>query len=280
MNKPLLDVIFASEKRRSVLLLLKDGPRDMEELLNHINTTRQVLLPQMRILEKHHLIIHTKDTCELTTIGKMIVDETAPLIDSVSFFNGEDDYWGTHKLDFLPPHLLKRISEIGEHRIVKPSLTESFELNQKIIEAGYISESHHAACAYYHADMSSVLSRMVKNGVTIHYLVTSSVLEKMIGSDREELTQLLENKLFHMYVCHGMGFLGFTYNNHSVLLRLLKNDGSADSTQVECFDPGAHEWAEELFEYLLKDAVPVKKFSECLLKDKVPLSEIMMQVEQ
>lgn len=270
MNKPLLDVIFASEKRRSVLLLLKDGPRDMEEILCHIHTTRQVLLPQMRILEKHHLIIHQKDACELTTIGKLIVDEMIPLLDDISFFNGEDQYWGTHKLDFLPPHLLKRISELGEHAIIKPPITKSFELNQKIIEAGYISESHHAACAYYHADMSSVLSRMVKNGVTIHYLVTSSVLEKMIDGDREELTQLLENKLFHMYVCPGMDFLGFTYNDHSVLLRLLKNDGSADSTQVECFDPRSHEWAEELFEYLLKDAVPVKKWPEYLLKYKIP----------
>jgi len=257
MNKPLLDGIFASEKRRNVLLLLKDGPRDMEEILCHIDTTRQILLPQIRILEKHHLISHQKDTCELKAIGKLIVDEMIPLMESVSFFNGEDDYWGTHKLDFLPPHLLKRIAELGEHSIVKPPLTESFELNQKIIEAGFTSRSHHIACAYYHTDMSSVLSRMVKNGTAVHYIVTGSVLEKIMASGREELTRLLENKLFHMYVCPGMDFLGFTYNDHSVLLRLLKNDGSPDSTQVECFDPGAHEWAKELFEYLLKDAVPI-----------------------
>lgn len=257
MDKPLLDVIFASEKRRNVLLLLKDGPREMEEILSHINTTRQVLLPQMKILEKHYLITHHKDTCELTSIGKLIVDEMIPLLDTVNFFNGEDQYWGTHKLDFLPSHLLEKISELGEYRIIKPSLADSFELNQRVIETGYISEFFYVVCAYYHTDMSELFFKMADNKVDVHYMVTRDVLGKIQTIDRVNFTHLMNNKLFHLYVHPKMDFIGFSYNEHSIVLRLLKNDGNPDSAQIECFNPGAVEWAKELFDHCLKNAVQI-----------------------
>jgi predicted transcriptional regulator len=58
MKKPLLDVIFASEKRKNVLLVLQEGPKQMETLLESLGTIRQALLPQIRILEEHYLVAH------------------------------------------------------------------------------------------------------------------------------------------------------------------------------------------------------------------------------
>lgn len=52
MEKLLLEVIFASEKRKEVLLLLQDGARGIEDILDSVGTTRTSLLPQMKILEK------------------------------------------------------------------------------------------------------------------------------------------------------------------------------------------------------------------------------------
>lgn len=75
MKKSLLDVLFMSEKRRRVLLLLQDGTKEMEDILKSLDTTRQALLPQIRILKEHCLIDHYDDTYELTTIGKLIVDD-------------------------------------------------------------------------------------------------------------------------------------------------------------------------------------------------------------
>ncbi|TGC06499.1 hypothetical protein CUN85_12890 [Methanolobus halotolerans] len=66
----MLDVIFASEKRKNVLLMMHDGPQDMETILKSLKTTRQALLPQIKVLEKHNLISHSNDTYKLTTMGK------------------------------------------------------------------------------------------------------------------------------------------------------------------------------------------------------------------
>ena len=52
MKKALLDVLYASDKRMRVLLLLKEEPKETQELLKFLDTTRQALLPQMKILEE------------------------------------------------------------------------------------------------------------------------------------------------------------------------------------------------------------------------------------
>jgi predicted transcriptional regulator len=113
MKKPLLDVMFASEKRKNVLLLMQDGPKKMEYLLQSLNTSRQALLPQTKILEEHYLIQHEKDTYMLTHVGKLIIDEIAPAIGTVDVLSNDIDYWGTHNFDFIPLHLLSRIRELG-----------------------------------------------------------------------------------------------------------------------------------------------------------------------
>jgi predicted transcriptional regulator len=113
MKRPLLDVMFASEKRKDVLLLQQDGPKEMGSLLKYLNTSRQALLPQTKILEAHYLIQHEKDTYTLTHIGKLIIDEIAPAIGTIDVLNNNIDYWGTHNFNFIPPHLLNRIRELG-----------------------------------------------------------------------------------------------------------------------------------------------------------------------
>lgn len=71
MTKPLLDVLFMSEKRKNFLLFLQDGTKEMEDILKSLGTTRQALLPQIKVLQEHCLVSHSKDAYELTAIGEL-----------------------------------------------------------------------------------------------------------------------------------------------------------------------------------------------------------------
>lgn len=92
MNRPLLDVIFASERRKGVLLLLQNGPKQMEDILTSLDTTRQSLLPQVRVLEEHHLVSHFDDSYGLTTVGKLVAEKISPLIDTLKALDIDIDY--------------------------------------------------------------------------------------------------------------------------------------------------------------------------------------------
>lgn len=127
MKKALLYVVFASEKRKNVLLLLQDGPQEMGYLLRSLDTTRQALLPQMRVLEEHYLVTNDKDIYELTNVGKLITEKMSHPLKMTDVLDVDVEYLGTHKLDFIPSHLLKRLDKLGPCNLITIALHEIFE---------------------------------------------------------------------------------------------------------------------------------------------------------
>ena len=255
MKKPLLEIIFASEKRKNILLLLQDGPKQMEFLLRSLDTTRQALLPQLKTLEEQYLVDHYDDTYELTAIGKLIVNEMAPLIGTLEVLD-DIDYWGTRKLDFIPPHLFKRINELQKCEIVRPLSVDIHDLNKNVMKTSYMSEFQRALCTFYHPDFSRFFSGLMQNNADVYFVTTPEVFDKLQTERIADFEELLKNDLFHFYVCSlKMNFLAIVFNNYHLLIRPLKSNGEIDSNHVLCSNPSALEWANDLFEYYLKESV-------------------------
>lgn len=265
MKKPLLDVVFSSEKRKSVVLLLKDGPQEMDFLLKSLDTTRQALLPQIRILEEQHLVTGSKDVYELTTIGKLMVDEMKPLVATVEIFDADIDYWGTRKLDFLPPDLLKNISRIGKCEIMNPSLHEMYALPQQIYgafekfqETVKKLETFTGVSTFFYPNYYEVFSNMVENHVKVNVIITQDMFDKVRNPEHAHIAELLKSEYLNFYVYPGkIDFVSFAYNENHLLLRLLNLSGVYDHKYVLCEKPEAREWGKELFEYYLKDSIPI-----------------------
>lgn len=256
--KPLIDVIFRSEKRKRTLLLLKDKPGSMEYLLDRLNTTRQALLPQIRILEDHFLVTGYDDVYELTTIGKLIVDEMHPLMGTVKVLDNDIDYWGTHKFDFIPDHLLMNIRELQDFRTIRPSLSEMFELNREYYEYAKKSSSMYKVTTYFHPDFPDFFEELTDNNVNINFVITSDAFAKLRSDRHGDFEKLLQNDLIDMFVYpKKIDLLTYTFNDHCILMRLLKNNGETDVTHIMCSNPSAIEWGQELFEHFLQDSLPV-----------------------
>ncbi|WP_406657292.1 winged helix-turn-helix domain-containing protein [Methanolobus sp. ZRKC2] len=260
MSKSLLDVVFASDKRKNALLLLQDGPKETEKILGFLKTTRKALLPQMKILEEHHLVFNYEDTYELTTIGKLLVSKMQSSLKIVELLDSDIDYWGSHRLNFIPEHLLKKISQLGKCTVVNPNVQNSFELNKKIVETSYLSRSLFVIAAFYHPDYFSLCFGLTQKSIDVYTIISLEILDKLRTEHNERLIELLKMKHFHLFVYpQKMEFQGIAFNGHYVLIRLLKNDGNYDSSPVLCSKQSAFEWSKELFEYYLKDSFPVTK---------------------
>jgi predicted transcriptional regulator len=258
MTKPLLDVVFASEKRKNVLLLLQDGPKQMETLLKSLGTTRQALLPQIRTLEEHYLVFHFADVYELTTIGKLAAGKMVPLVGTIEVFDSDIDYWGTHKLDFIPPHLLKRINELGKCEITQPAITEIHEFNNEFYEHSKISGSVSRASTYFHPMYSTLYPQLMDRKVQIYLIITREVLDRLQNQPDPSFGKLLENDLFHLLVYpKKSNLLTFANNDYYFFMSLFKDTGEVDNKEILCSNPSAIEWGKELFEHYMKDSIPV-----------------------
>jgi predicted transcriptional regulator len=259
MKKTLLDVIFASDKRKRTLLLLQDGPKEIEFFLSSLNTTRQALLPQIRILENHYLIRHSHDVYELTTIGKLIVDEMIPLLDIIEVADSDIDYWGTHNLDFIPSHLYKRLSELGPCTVItNPPSTEVYEPSKQAVESAKKSAFQVSVTTFLFPSFPSLLEDFKKYGVNMSLVVSTELFAKINEEQNEHLRNLLKNDLNKVYIYpKRMDFVAFGYNEFSFMMRLLTKEGNYDHKYVSSCNPSALIWAKELFEYYLKDAIPI-----------------------
>ncbi len=247
-----------SEKRKGVLLSLREGAKEMETLLRSLNTTRQALLPQIRILEEHYLVSHDRDTYELTTIGKLVVDDMFPLLGVVGVFDIDIDYWGTHDLAFIPPHLLKRIDELGECRIMSPSTEKMYEAHHEFNQESKKQKSQFSITTFFYPNFSDIFSELLSNDVDMYVIVSQSLFDKLRTDSYTNLKRLIADKLVRFYVYPGkMEFLSFVFNQSTVMMSPLKINNEFDNRHVLCRNPDAVEWAKELFEYYLKDSVPI-----------------------
>lgn len=255
MKKQLLDVIFASEKRKNVLLLLRAGSQEMDYLLKLLETSRQALLPQIRILEEHHLVFRYNDSYDLTATGKLVVDAMVPLLNTVELFDNDIDYWGKHNIDFIPPHLLSRLSLLKKCRIIIPSHVGMYDLNEKILETSLISKSHYGILTFYHYLFPKLISNMLSNNAHVHMIVPPAVLDKFRTECKSEFEKFLQSKFFHFHVyTENIGLLGLACNDYHFMLRLLKNNGDPDINHILCNDEEVLKWGRQLYDYYLKDS--------------------------
>jgi predicted transcriptional regulator len=260
MKKELLDVLFKSEKRKNVLLLLQDGAKGTEDILSALDTTRQALLPQMKILEEHYLVDHYDDTYELTTIGKLLVDEMTPLLNKIEVLDNDIDYWGTHNLDFIPPHLLKRIKEIKYCEVIEPSLVNIYEVNKDFVVKAKDSSALFFIFTFMHPVFTQILSQFVENDINVSIIVNEEMLEKLKQDWNEEVKEFIASGKVKFYLYRKkVGFLSLSLSDHSFILRLLSKKNEFSNKQLSCCNSTSYQWSKDLFEYHLKDSTLINE---------------------
>ncbi|KXS40048.1 MAG: hypothetical protein AWU59_2688 [Methanolobus sp. T82-4] len=76
-KKSLIDVMFKSELRVNILLLLYQGEKSLHTLGEKLDIEKRIL----KIMEDHYLIKSDLHTYELTAIGLVLINKILPLLD-------------------------------------------------------------------------------------------------------------------------------------------------------------------------------------------------------
>jgi len=258
MRKPLLDVLFMSEKRKNVLLMLKDGPEETQTLLYSLKTTRQALLPQLRILEDNKLIEHMDDSYQLTTVGRLVVEEMSTLVDTVGILDEDIAYWGERQLDFIPSDLLKRLRELDSCKVVIPEITELHEINKEFFETSKRSQQVTKVTTFLYPNFPRIYSEWIERDIKITLIISEELFEKIRRDYREEFLQYFNSGKIELFIYSGnLNFLSFGFNDHCAYFRLLRKTGEYDSKELLCCSSGAVKWCRELCDIYKERSNPV-----------------------
>lgn len=258
MKKSIVEVLLASEKRRNVLLLLRDGPKEMEIFLKSLKTSRVALLPQMKILKQYHLISKYGDTYELTTLGKLIVEEMIRFLRTTNTFGENHEYFGTHYIDFIPPHFLKKIPELGFCNIEQRSINDFFEPDTEFLEEAMISKYWLEITSALHPMFHDFYGKMTDHSVDVSIILSQQAYEKLKNEYYDDFKKLIDIKLISFYVYPDtLDFASFVFTNHCISFRLFTKEGKYDNKKLLCCGQKTLEWGKELFEYYRQQSAPV-----------------------
>lgn len=253
MNPNLLDLVLFSEKRKAFLMLLREGPKNTQEILDRLQVPRTALLPQIKKLKEQNLVIHEEGVYSLSLIGEIIIEKMKPLLDTLDVFEKNEEFWADRKLTPIPPSLIKRISELGDYRLIEPDLSHTFDLNPEFVKN--VSNSNHILMffSYFHPQFPTFFLDLAKKGTEISLVMSESVYLRLAEDFKEEVEEFLKIKNTNVFVLDKKEVeipAVVVSSDKIMLLGLFNESGRFDRQYIISFEPGAIEWGRELFEYL------------------------------
>jgi predicted transcriptional regulator len=250
MESTLLDLILLSEKRKNVLLLLLEGPKDIETMKKALNASATAVQPQVKKLKEHHLIVQDKNLYELSEMGRIVVEKMKPLVDTLAVFEGNADYWADREVNKIPSFLLRRINELGHCTIIEPQIDHMFEMIPEYVKNVRMSKNLKAVLPYFHPLFPSFHLEIAEKGVPTSLVLPESVLKRWIEDYREQTEKYLKIKNAKLFVCIDCERIPAIISaDNFMAMALFPKSTVFDRKYVICFEPGALAWGKELYDY-------------------------------
>ncbi|HIH75327.1 MAG TPA: winged helix-turn-helix domain-containing protein [Methanosarcina sp.] len=249
MEDSLLDLIFLSEKRKNILLLLLEGPKDINTIKKALKASATSVQPQIKMLKEKHLVIQDKDVYRLSEIGKIIAEKMKPLLDTLFVLEEVVDYWADRDVSRIPQFLLRRIGEIGHFITVEPQIEHMFEMIPEYVKNAEKAKKFETLISYFHPLFPSFYLGLAKKGASVSLILPESILKRWVEEDYREYTrEFLKMENTRVMVCKECEktFTVVAADNF-MAMSLFPKEGTFDRKFVISFEPGALAWAKELY---------------------------------
>ena len=79
----MIDLLLRSDKRRKILLFLKEGPKNIEEITALLGSSCTAVLPQMKKLIEKGLVRQENKIYRLTTVAMKHTEKLVPLLGTI-----------------------------------------------------------------------------------------------------------------------------------------------------------------------------------------------------
>jgi len=267
MQASLIDTIFLSDKRKNLLLLLMDGPKDIDEIKEVLDVTSSAMLPQIKKLRKLDLIAYDDKVYSLTDAARILVKKMKPLLGTIEVFEDNYEYWMSRNLSSIPEEFCDRIWDLEKCELKRPDMTCIFEPPKEFNDSLAKSASIETLASFFHPQCPHNYAMLAKRGINITLILTKAVFDRMkqdrekdmkiiLGSDRSELFILKEDVT--------IGSISVTDN--LFMIALFNKEMVLDHLKLTSSDPQALQWGSDLIEYFKKLSIPIEKEKKCFRK--------------
>lgn len=249
MQHELIDVVFRSQKRRDLLLLLGEEPRTMEEIKTLLDVSPTAILPQIKRLTDSDLVIQKNGSYELTDMGDQVFKRVKSLV-NVLILLERDNYWIEHDLSGIPPYLLNKIGDLKDCKLVEPDPSQIFEPSTELLEFFSSSRYLMVFSSFYRPEFLPLYTRLSRLGSDVTLIFTESVLEKIMQNYEKKIRKFTTLQNTELFVCNdGVKLAELMVSDRGMMVSLFDSNGRFYYDYMSCSEPEAINWAKELFEF-------------------------------
>jgi predicted transcriptional regulator len=258
MNESIINLILLSDRRKDLLFLLKEGPRDIDIIKEMLRVDASTIQPHIKKMKYIGLINEKNKVYSLSEIGKIIAENLQPFLNTVGFFEENAEYWKSHDLDSIPEFLLERIDELEHSEVLEPDASRLGETPKTLLENMLKSKKIVTFTSYFHPEAPSIYLELVENGAEVTLCVTQKVAERLFSRSREETLELIRAEKSKFLILRKPAAIPSVIVTDCFLaFKLLETDGKFRDQLVFCSGEKALIWGKELFQYCAEGAKPL-----------------------
>lgn len=247
-----LETIWFSKKRKSLLFLLLQGPKNAEEIEDTLKISWKSLLLPIKELKEVGLILNINDMYSLTNVGKLLTENAKTVSDLIELLDNNIEYWSTRDLENIPDEFLRKIGDLKEVCFIEPELTEMFDLPLDLINCLEKATYVITILSIFHPQYFSIFKDKALEEANLSLIVTKGVLERIETDFLEDFKKLRQTKNTQLFVYQD-GFLPPTIilTDHILFLSIFEKKGFYDHKYILSFNPQSFKWAEKLYSHYL-----------------------------
>ena len=247
MDKALIDLLFMSQKRRDLLLLLKNGEKTIEEIVDILHVNPTGMLPQIKKLKNEHLVLQEDREYRLTPLAGILVEKMEPLLDTLQVIEENADYWQERDLSGLPKVFLGRLNELKPCSLVKPDPDNIFEPPAVFLENIGKSKKILSFSSIFHPVFSGIFLENQDDGTEITLIVTKKIYERLKDDFEKELKLYLAREKKRLFICIDEIKIAMLIKTECFMAAdFLTSKGAFDQETIIGFEPAPLKWAEDL----------------------------------
>lgn len=247
MDKALIDLLFMSQKRKDLLLLLRNGGKTTEEIVDILNVNPTGMLPQIKKLKDEHLVLQEDREYRLTPLAEILVEKMEPLLDTLQVIEKNENYWRERDLATLPRTFLERLNELKSCFLVKPDPDNIFEPPAVFLENIAKSKKIIYFSSIFHPVFSQIFLANQDDNTEIILIVTEKIYERFKTDFEKELKLYLAREKKRLFISTDeIKIAMLVKTEHFMAADFLTLEGFFDQETIIGFEPLALKWAEDL----------------------------------
>ncbi|UGV41079.1 winged helix-turn-helix domain-containing protein [Methanococcoides orientis] len=260
MQASLIDTIFLSEKRKNLLLLLMNGPKDIDQIKEVLDVTASAMLPQIKKLRKLDLIEYDDKVYSLTEAARMLVTKMEPLLGTIEVLEDNYEYWMSRHLSDIPEEFRNRIWNLKKCELKKPDMIYIFEPPKEFNESLAKSASIETLASFFHPQCPHNYAMLAKRGINITLILTKPVFDRMKQDSEKDLRTILESDRSELFILKEDVPIGsISVTDNLFMITLFNKEMVLDHLKLTSYDPESLQWGSELIEHFKKLSIPVEK---------------------